>query len=409
MKIYWANSMFTEAQLDFNAKWAARLRASGYSVTLPQEFAANAADHAPTASEIFFGDTAELLASDVMVAVIDDETIDSGVATELGIAYAHGIPIVGVYTDFRRLRASPMYKNLYPLGALNAPGGLVADCDQLLAALGDIEGRAAISDWTVGLDPDEYERHVFDLASSYQPPWSVADELDLVRPGWRRATIVDFGCGTGVTCRELKAAGFEGVYIGFDLDEAAVREAAHQHREERFISSVEGLATLDLPPEGPTIVLVAFVLHDVGDLSALRRMVALLPKPLDVLVCDLEKGDLPGLSALVERATGRAYRPARDHRLTAGSVTELAGALGLADLTISSRALAVNFADAAAVLRHVDLFRVLEGADLGIPAPVDVPAARHALGQLLEAVDIPLADSRHFLVATGSIDEAVAP
>ena len=40
-------------------------------------------------------DTEAVLKSDVLVAVLDGQLIDPGVASEIGIAYQAGIPIVG--------------------------------------------------------------------------------------------------------------------------------------------------------------------------------------------------------------------------------------------------------------------------------------------------------------------------
>ena len=38
-----------------------------------------------------------------MIAILDGPVIDNGVASEIGVAYAAKIPILGLYTDSRRL------------------------------------------------------------------------------------------------------------------------------------------------------------------------------------------------------------------------------------------------------------------------------------------------------------------
>ena len=37
-----------------------------------------------------------------MIALLDGLTIDAGVASEIGVAYAKGIPVIGLYTDTRQ-------------------------------------------------------------------------------------------------------------------------------------------------------------------------------------------------------------------------------------------------------------------------------------------------------------------
>lgn len=96
--IYWASPLFTEAQRYFNKRWADALREKGYDVFLPQDLTENDSAYGPSPEQIFYLDTAAVMRSDALVAVIDDETIDCGVAAEMGIAHAAGIPLVAVQT-----------------------------------------------------------------------------------------------------------------------------------------------------------------------------------------------------------------------------------------------------------------------------------------------------------------------
>lgn len=133
--IYWANALFSEADRKFNEESVARVRAAGYSVFLPQEAFVKDAD--PTNEEIFRVDTKELQACDVIVACLDQFPIDSGVACEIGVAYASNIPVIGLYTDIRSRRegSGRMYKNQYVLGAIEVRGEIVSSIDELLATL----------------------------------------------------------------------------------------------------------------------------------------------------------------------------------------------------------------------------------------------------------------------------------
>ena len=132
-RIYWANALFSEADREFNEKCAAILRDAGYSVFLPQETPMTF-ETAPTNEEIFRVDTEEIIKADILVACIDQFPIDSGVACEIGIAYASGKLVVGFYTDIRRQRegSGRMYKNQYVMGAIEAGGQLVHGIDELL-------------------------------------------------------------------------------------------------------------------------------------------------------------------------------------------------------------------------------------------------------------------------------------
>jgi len=130
--IYLANSLFSEADRIFNLSLANKIRASGFVVFLPQEQNFNLLEE-PTEYDVFINDTEALQKSKILIACIDQETIDCGVACEIGIAYKCNIPIIGLYTDIRRERKkSKMYKNLYVLGAIKSNGLIVHSIDEVV-------------------------------------------------------------------------------------------------------------------------------------------------------------------------------------------------------------------------------------------------------------------------------------
>src|SRR2546423_8832511 len=137
-QIYWANSLFTEADRRYNAFCANGLRAEGYDVFLPQEAVVNEIT-SPTSEDIFRVDTSEILRSKLLIACLDQETIDSCVACEVGIAYAFNIPIIGLYTDIRQNRQgrAKMYKNLYVLGAIEMFGTITTSLEELVKVIPD--------------------------------------------------------------------------------------------------------------------------------------------------------------------------------------------------------------------------------------------------------------------------------
>ncbi|WP_340820506.1 nucleoside 2-deoxyribosyltransferase [Methanolobus sp. WCC4] len=103
-QIYLAGPLFSQAERDFNVMLRDRLVEMGFSVFLPQE------DGADTESSrledrqrnIFENDVRGVDGSDIVLAVLDGGSdVDSGTAWEMGYAYAKGIPVLGLKTDFR--------------------------------------------------------------------------------------------------------------------------------------------------------------------------------------------------------------------------------------------------------------------------------------------------------------------
>ena len=118
MKIYFANALFSQADINYNAQLAAQIRnlSPQIELYLPQENNdINDKQAYADSKMIAQADTEKLLASDLVIAILDGNTIDNGVASEIGVAYAQKIPIIGLYTDTRQQGASNQQK----LAALN--------------------------------------------------------------------------------------------------------------------------------------------------------------------------------------------------------------------------------------------------------------------------------------------------
>ncbi len=116
MKIYFAAPMFAKSDLLYNQQLVKEIRelSSELSIYLPQE---NEAINDKTAYAdsrmIALADTEKVLASDLMIALLDGLTIDAGVASEIGVAYAKGIPVIGLYTDTRQQGGTHPKKSLH--------------------------------------------------------------------------------------------------------------------------------------------------------------------------------------------------------------------------------------------------------------------------------------------------------
>ena len=153
MNIYFAAPLFAKSDLLYNAMLVKKIRAVSEDLTvyLPQE---NEAINDKTAyadsKMIALADTEKVLESDLMIALLDGLTIDAGVASEIGVAYAKGNPVIGLYTDSRQQGGSHPkklealqqvaenqfhYLNLYTVGLIKLNGSIVSDETELLEAL----------------------------------------------------------------------------------------------------------------------------------------------------------------------------------------------------------------------------------------------------------------------------------
>jgi nucleoside 2-deoxyribosyltransferase len=159
VKVYFANGLFSQADAEFNAKIVAKIRAQYplVEVYLPQENASiNDKNNYANSLMIAKADTDEVLASDLLIAVLDGPTIDNGVASEIGVAYQAKVPIIGLYTDTRRLGADNQqkldalqqvaenqfhYLNLYTTGLIKLNGKIVTSVDDLVAAIDEYAER----------------------------------------------------------------------------------------------------------------------------------------------------------------------------------------------------------------------------------------------------------------------------
>ena len=97
MRIYLAGPLFTTPEREWNAGLAARLRAGGHEVFVPQE---NPAAER-TGKAIFLKDLEGLDGSDTVVAIMDGADPDSGTCWECGYAYAKGKTVVLFRSDIR--------------------------------------------------------------------------------------------------------------------------------------------------------------------------------------------------------------------------------------------------------------------------------------------------------------------
>lgn len=153
-KIYFASPLFSNMELKYNAALVQEIREAypNVRVFLPQE-AGEINDKQSYADSKLIAkyDTERVLESDLLIAVLDGSVIDAGVASEIGVAYAKGIPCLGLYTDSRQqgydnikkiealsevAESQFPYANLYTIGLIKLNGEVVNDEKLLLNAIG---------------------------------------------------------------------------------------------------------------------------------------------------------------------------------------------------------------------------------------------------------------------------------
>lgn len=104
LRIYLAGPLFAIHERNFNRELARALERElpGAAVLLPQDFKHDGRYNSPRAFGLIFKGCLEMLDSSAcVVAWLDGPDGDSGACFEAGYAYAKGIPVVGVRTDFR--------------------------------------------------------------------------------------------------------------------------------------------------------------------------------------------------------------------------------------------------------------------------------------------------------------------
>lgn len=157
MKIYFANDLFNDATLMYNEHVVSKIEEEipDVEVYLPQRNdAINDKTQYADSLTIVKADYEQLEDSDVLVAVIDSD--DSGVALEIGMFYMMNKPIIGIYTDTRRIafgnekkkealdtigENQVAYINLMLSGAIKERGELVGSHREAIKLLKDIEEK----------------------------------------------------------------------------------------------------------------------------------------------------------------------------------------------------------------------------------------------------------------------------
>lgn len=155
-KIYFGGPLFNEMEQMYNAHVVSKLRekyGDRIEIYLPQENEAiNDKSGFANSLAIAQGDNDYLEEADLLIAVLDGVTPDSGLSAELGYYYSKERPIIGLYTDVRQgtygnqekiaaldevAESQFSYINLYTVGLVKLRGEILTSSDDLVEKLAD--------------------------------------------------------------------------------------------------------------------------------------------------------------------------------------------------------------------------------------------------------------------------------
>lgn len=142
-KCYFASPLFSDMERFYNDYLVKKIRETypELSIYVPQEQGdINDKNSYADSKMIAKYDTDALLDSQLVLAVLDGPMIDVGVASEIGVAYQAGIPVLGLFTDSRQLGSTNPekisalndvaesqfpYVNLYTAGLVKLNGEII--------------------------------------------------------------------------------------------------------------------------------------------------------------------------------------------------------------------------------------------------------------------------------------------
>lgn len=411
-KIYWANSMFSQADREFNTKCAKKLQEFGYQVFLPQEASINnsSSESSPTAEDIFRIDTLALLNSDILVACIDQESLDCGVACEIGIAYTCGLPIIGFYTDIRQHRSGHgrMYKNLYVVGAIKASGEIVSNIEELLHSLANLSkkeaGKLQIQQNPTIQHLDSFAHRYTDfvncLESWYKPLWTITKTLEQFFIGTAAQRIIEFGCGTGQLSDYFISCNPENFYVGYDKSIEMVKVAnARRSNPNIFFTNLWTEVQEKANKQAFDVAIISFVLHDHPfPQQAIEMLLKCLKLGGAIIVVDLSSWDLPRLTDLLRRELVQPF-VAADKRFDVRKLSELSVSTNCVINKLEVNMPSVSFPTEKDLFDYLQFFGIFRGMDL----PLGIAKGRTILfrkriREILYNQEYPFTDQRAFIV-----------
>jgi nucleoside 2-deoxyribosyltransferase len=138
-RVYYASSLFNEAEREFNRRVVEMIQGLGYSTWFPQEDVGLLTDFIEkdgmtleeARTHIFSLNIREVQECDLVVFCLDGRVPDEGACIEAGIAWGMNKRIIGLKTDFRN--GEPGGNNIMIDGIVAELAGTLDDLRDLLA------------------------------------------------------------------------------------------------------------------------------------------------------------------------------------------------------------------------------------------------------------------------------------
>lgn len=407
--IYWANALFSDADRRFNSDCADALRSAGYDVFLPQEVQVNKLEN-PTAVDIFRVDTTAMLRSRLVVACLDQETIDSGVACEVGLAYAYGIPVIGLCTDFRQFRAGPgkIYKNLFVIGAIDSIAEVVSSVKALLQILPkyivsrvEVNPVTEIAQHYERVAPD-YATFVRRLESWYKPLWNSKEFVTKWAASVLPGKVLEIGCGSRGLGPALTSHYPATSYLGYDISARMLLEASSTSNASPCTFTKDRAEVIKQAAAAPfDLAILLFTLHEYPDKESLLSLAWQSLKPGGhLLIVDLSSMDLPLLTAILKRELA-APAGTIDLRLNPGNFALQANKMGMKLIQCSLELPYMEFPTATDLMDYIRIFGICAGMDLplGLRSSDRESNETRITDIVTKNLKFPFCDQRAFLVA----------
>jgi nucleoside 2-deoxyribosyltransferase len=210
-RIYLANALFSEADLNYNDYLYRQITQIGVEVYAPQNnMSINDKSKSADSIAIFNGDTEKLEWADTIVAVLDGPVIDPGVAAEIGYMAAKGKTILGLFTDSRepsrtinpgkisalsnQLESQFAYANLYVVGAVKKFGKIFTSSNELFEYIKDVNsGDPIVAEVKIYFDDTEDEEDSFSRTVKIRKSeWDWYMGESNVAPKWEIISMMNF-------------------------------------------------------------------------------------------------------------------------------------------------------------------------------------------------------------------------
>ena len=402
--MYIANSMFSEADRRFNAFFRDILKQQGFIAYLPQEDSANRKTN-PSNHEIFQQDINMIKEADLLIACLDQETIDPGVACEIGIAVSLSIPVIGLLTDIRQYRTkNKIYKNPFVTGAIEHAGVIVDSIEDVVRYIKLYEGKkkniAGKQQSHYSQNSDIYKDMVNTIESMYDKNF---DPFDVICPQLLKSNkyrIADIGCGPSIIGDQLAKLTNVECYLGFDTSENIIknqRNVPHELRVHYYAEKKQFLASCR--KDKVNFVLLLFMLHDIVNKSEfLIDLSSNFEEGTEFLIIDISTDDLPNLV----RETCKFINIAQlkeDTRLSPSLISAIAKDCGLTVEHTNFFNTSIMFNTTNDIKGFIELFAINLGMDFPVINPYLDPYKYSK--QLINSIDklvTPFFDWRSFII-----------